>query len=377
LPALEIVGPFRGASGYDRHTREFVRHFVRHGVTVRLRQLAGWSADLPPAMRDTWFDALESTAVDADTVLHFTMPNHAHPRGGKRNINYTMFEAAGIPRDWVRRAHDHDLVIVPTESSRAAWADSGVPPERLRIAPLGVDSDFFLQRGVPIDLTLANGRALSSYRTRFLNIAELRPRKNALGLIRCWLQATTANDDAVLILKQGVFAPRALQQFGADLDAMLRRLGRPLETAAPIVLLNAVLTDEQIRSLYATATHYISMSKGEGWDNVMMEAAVCGLQLVAPRHSAYPSYLGDEDATWIPAVEKPAIFEGRMAQEDQIFFRGLSWWEPDEDAATEIIRRIVRGEQPPARSPRERIAAEYAWPRSAKKLLDTIAEEAS
>jgi glycosyltransferase involved in cell wall biosynthesis len=351
-----------------------VRHIVRHGVAVRLQQLTGWSIDLPPAMRDTSFDALQSTQVEADTVLHFTMPNHARPRTGKRNINYTMFEAAGIPGDWVRRAGEHELVVVPTESSRAAWANSGVPDERLRVSPLGVDGEFFLQSAGPADLTLRNGRTLASYRTRFLNIAELRPRKNALGLIRCWLRATSAADDAVLILKQTVYQPRTVAQFSADLAAMLRTLGRSLDSAAPIVMLTSILTDDQLRSLYTTATHYISMSRGEGWDNVMMEAAVAGLQLIAPHHSAYPSYLGEDDATWIPAAQRPAVFEGQMGSEDEVFFRGLSWWEPDEDAATEIIRRIVRGEQQPSRSPRARLAAEYSWMNAAKKLLDVISE---
>lgn len=45
---LDIVGPFRGPSGYDRHTREFARAIVNRGVDVRLTNLDGWSPDLPP-----------------------------------------------------------------------------------------------------------------------------------------------------------------------------------------------------------------------------------------------------------------------------------------------------------------------------------------
>src|SRR5262249_33467946 len=97
--SLEVVGPFKGSSGYDRHTREFVREFIRQGVSVKLPPLPGWSIDLPPELRETWFDSLDAP-VSADTLLHFTMPNQAQPRSGKRNVNYTMFEAEKIPQLW-------------------------------------------------------------------------------------------------------------------------------------------------------------------------------------------------------------------------------------------------------------------------------------
>jgi hypothetical protein len=202
--SLEVIGPFKGSSGYDRHTREFVREFVRQGVRVRLEHLAGWSVDLPAELRETWFDSLQAP-VDAETVLHFTMPNHAWARRGKRNVNYTMFEADRIPRQWAECAAAHDLIVLPTESSFKAWANSGVPEERLRISPLGVDGQFFSAPAEPLPLTTTEGRPVACYRTRFLNIAELRPRKNHLGLLRSWIRATKRDDDAVLLLKVSVF----------------------------------------------------------------------------------------------------------------------------------------------------------------------------
>src|ERR1043166_1860365 len=44
---LKVVGPYKGASGYDRLTREFVREFVRRSVRVELHDLPGWSIPLP------------------------------------------------------------------------------------------------------------------------------------------------------------------------------------------------------------------------------------------------------------------------------------------------------------------------------------------
>ncbi len=369
--SLEVVGPFKGSSGYDRHTREFVREFVRQGVSVHLTNLQGWSLDLPTAMRETWFDTLDAP-VSADTLLHFTMPNQARPQNGKRNVNYTMFEAERIPQAWATCAEAQDLIVVPTASSYSAWALSGVPEARLRICPLGVDGKYFSTPAKPARLTTSQGRSLASYRYRFLNIAELRPRKNHLGLLRSWIRATCSEDDAVLVLKGSVFQEGVMDEFQSDLAAMQHSLGRSLSEAAPVILIPTIVSNDMVRSLYAAATHYLSLSRGEGWDQAMMEAAVAGLELIAPKHSAYLSYLVDEEAHLIPASLKPARFEGRMGIADWTWFRGLRWWEPDEDAAVEIIRSIVRGQAKPKCSPQARIARDYTWEKAARRLLELI-----
>src|SRR5439155_22643603 len=97
--AVEVIGPFKGPTGHDRHTREFVRQLVRRGARVQLTPLNGWSPDLPHGVRDTWFDSL-TAPIDASIALHFTMPSLCRPRAGKINVNYTMFEADRIPADW-------------------------------------------------------------------------------------------------------------------------------------------------------------------------------------------------------------------------------------------------------------------------------------
>jgi glycosyltransferase involved in cell wall biosynthesis len=370
MESLEVIGPFRGTSGYDRHTRELVRAFVQAGLAIELIPLEGWSIDLPPSQRETWFDDL-SAPVTADTTLHFTMPNQARPRAGKRNVNYTMFEANRIPQAWVDCAAAHERIVLPTRSSFEAWLESGVPEERLRICPLGV-SAFFAEHSPPLPVTDRFGNPAVSYTYRFLNIAELRPRKNHLGLLRTWMRATQAGDDAILLVKCDQW--QAFTRFQADVLRMQAQRGCTLAEAAPVVFIVDSLTDAQMRSLFNTATHYISLSKGEGWDLVMMEAAVAGLDLIAPYHSAYACYLRDDEAAFIPAALVPAVSEGETRSEDQIFFDGSAWWEPDEDAAVALIRHIIGGQAPSKHSPRARFLREYSWTNAARRLIEVIEE---
>jgi glycosyltransferase involved in cell wall biosynthesis len=375
LQSVEIIGPFRGTSGHDRHTRELVRHLAALHVRVQLTNLNGWSVPLSANVREGWFDTL-GAPVDARVALHFAMPPHCRPRGGKINVNYTMFEADRIPRAWVALARDHACIVVPELSSARAWIDSGVPESKVRISPLGVDGEYFGTPVEPLPLTLPDGRAVSSFSVRILNVAELRPRKNHIGLVRAWLRATHRDDDAVLILKCTAFQSRALDLLRDDLQDMQRTLGRSLAGAAPILMLTALLPDEQMRALYQSATHYVSMSFGEGWDLAMMESAAAGLALIAPRHTAYVSYLTDEDAELIDARCVPAGFEGRVGVEDRVFFDGANWWRPDEDAAVATLSRIIRAGQPAKPSPRERIVRDYSWQRAATRLVEVLEEVA-
>ena len=364
------MGPFRGASGYDRVTREFVRQFVALGVDVHLRNLDAWSSPLPVELRESWFDDL-ATPNGAETVLHFVMPSHVRPQAGARNVNYAMFEADRIPADWAARARRCERVAVSTRASRDAWIASGVDPARVCVSPLGVDGEFFSQRCDPLTIAVGDGRAVADFGTRFLHVGELRPRKNQLGLVRAWLRATVRDDDAVLIIKCPAVQHMVDQLLG-DISATQHELGLALKEAAPIVLMPALLSELQMLGLYATASHYISMSCGEGWDLVTMEAALAGLHLVVPRHTAYLEYLHEGDAEFIPTALVPATFLGRTGAEDQVFFEGSRWWRPVEEAAADIIRGAIDGRRARQPPPSARLASTYTWEAAGRRLLELL-----
>ena len=241
--ALAVRGSFRGVTGHDHHTREFVRHLAARGVRITLTDIPQWHpVKLPPETRDPWFDQLEAPArastpsppspaspvSPASTVLHFCMPHQVTQDPGRLTVNYTMFEASPVPAGWAGRS---DLVVVPTESSRQAWLAAGHPPDQLATCPLGVDVDRFRPGREPLPLTAPDGRPVAGYRVRVLNVSEPRPRKNLTGLLRTWITATSAGDDAILIVKLGP-APRPAQ---AALFAQLARLQPALGQAAPVL----------------------------------------------------------------------------------------------------------------------------------------------
>lgn len=374
LKALRVRGPFKGMTGYDHVVRAMVRGLHARGVRIQLIDFPGWSpALLPEALRDPWFDSL-SQPVSPDAVLHACMPHQARRARGVRNVNLTMFEASRVPEAWVKKNLRDDLVVVPTKSSVRVWVSGGYPRERIRNCPLGVDTEAFRPGLPPLDLDDGRGGRVGDHRVRFLNVSDLTPRKNLRGLVRTWLLATVRKDDAVLVLKLSCGSEALLTRFMQDLARMERDMGKTLNDAAPVVfLINRTFPDFEMPRLYASATHYWSLSRGEGWDLPMLEAAATGLELIAPAHSAYLDYLDEHVARLIPVRTVRA--DAREDRGLQAYFAGAEWWEPDEDDAASRISKAV-GERGLDRgnAARELVEARYTLQQAADRLLHILNE---
>ncbi|QCO17384.1 hypothetical protein D3869_19280 (plasmid) [Azospirillum brasilense] len=355
---LAVRGAFTSATGYGRFCQRFIRTLRRRAVPLQAIGIFGpesWEEDLgPPA--------------PAKALVNFLIPLAVERVPGLATVTFTMFEGTRIPPAWRRQSEHSDLIIVPSESSRVAWAAQGFPEDRLRVCPLGVDPEDSAADGPVPTLVDPRGRRVSSYRHRFLNVSDFIPRKNIDGLLRVWLRGTASTDDAVLILKLGNGKNPA---FGAELGDLVRRteaaVGKRMADAAPVVLINQLLSDADMTGLMRAANHYWSMSHGEGWDLPLSKAGAMGLSLIAPRHSAYVDYLDDRVARLIPSAVRPA----RLPYSERAYppFHGLDWWDPDEDAAADILTAIIRSGGTDHPSARGHLVEGFSWSRAADRLL--------
>src|SRR5262249_26558239 len=133
--------------------------------------------------------------------------------------------------------------------------------------------------------------------------------------------------------------------------------------------ITGTLPPDAMPSVYAAATHYISMSRGEGFDLAMVEAGVSGLQLIAPRHTAYLDYLNDGIAYLVPVVPQDASMPDDPATDELLC--GAHWWEPDQDEACAIIRGIIAGQAELKPSGRATLS-KLSWSQTAERLEQLV-----
>lgn len=360
---LAVRGTFRNTSGYAFMVRQFVRRLDSAGVPLHLTDVpVSFLKSMDSGQRDPFFEGFDRP-VRARAVLQFVIPNLAEPVPGLGSVLFSMSETRTVPPDWVNYSLRHPHLIVPTPSSAEAWTRGGFPAERVHLCPLGVDPRPLSSGIQPRPVRDARGRLLSDYRTRIVNISDLTLRKNLDGLLRVWLRATRADDDAALLLKIGKGTSGEEAKITGFLAAAAAAVGKTLAAAAPVFVVSGSFSDDEMTGLLAAATHYWSMSHGEGWDLPMTQAGAMGLTLIAPCHSAYTAYLDDGVALMLPARPAP----GRPP------YAGLEWWSPDEDAAADTIARVVGGDAE-ARSARERLAGEFSWERAGERLIAVLRE---
>lgn len=369
---LLVRAPFSVLSGYGDFAQHFVRSLMERGTTLRLAGLKG-EESWRPAFADPILQAAArrlGEPVRARLALTVLTPPLVEPVPGLPTVNYTMFEGPRIPPAWAACSRGHDLVVVPTDSSRLAWIAAGHPEDRIRVCPPGIAPNHADAVAQPLPIIGPRGREVMDYRVRVLNISDFVARKNLGGLLRVWLRATRADDDAILILKVGKGGASLAGQMRRLVEQGMRAVGRRLEEAAPIALLTERYDDAGIAGLYAVATHYLSLSHGEGWDLPITRAGCLGAGLIAPRHSAYTAYLDDRVAHLIPCTTGPAL----MPYSNDYYppFHRLDWWHPDEDAAAETLARVIRDPDGERRDAARHLMDNFTWDAAARRLLDAL-----
>jgi Flp pilus assembly protein TadD/glycosyltransferase involved in cell wall biosynthesis len=369
---LLVRAPFSVLSGYGDFAQHFVRSLMECGQSLRLVGLTG-----EESWRPSFADPILQAAVRRlgeplrpRLALSVLTPPLVEPIPGVPTVNYTMFEGPRISPSFAACNRRHDLVIVPTDSSRLAWIAAGHPEDRIRVCPPGIAPNPADAGALPLPIAGPRGRGVMDYRVRVLNISDFVARKNLDGLLRVWLRATRAADDAILILKVGKGGPALVGEVRRLVEQCMRATGRRLEEAAPIALLTDRYDEQAIAALYAMATHYFSLSHGEGWDLPITRAGCLGAGLIAPRHSAYTAYLNDEVAHLIPCTTGPALMP--YSTDYYPAFHGLDWWHPDEDAAADILSRVIRDPEGERRDAARHLMDNFTWDAAARRLLDAL-----
>ena len=187
------------------------------------------------------------------------------------------------PYDVERERAEHALahtVVCACEFSRASLVDQGVVPEDIVVVPYGVDSDLF--RPAP---------RLSEPRFRLLFVGAIIPRKG----VRYLLEAARR-----LHLPRGSVG-------------LVGHLGVPREALAPYEDLCVHVPHvprNELPALYRQGAVFAFPTLIEGFGLVLLEAAACGLPIIATTNCGAPELFGDVPCgALVPPADLEALTE--------------------------------------------------------------------
>ena len=196
----------------------------------------------------------------------------------------TFFETDALADAEVRQLASLDVVLVATEWGREAAISAGLAPDRLRVAPMGVDTDVFAPSDPPADGP-----------TVFLNVGKWERRKGQDVLIEAFGRAFSADDDVELRL--------LCDNFIAGRDAMWKQEVAASARADKITVLEREPTRVGLAARMAEAHCGVFPARSEGWNLGLVEMLAVGRDVIATDYAAHTQYLTPSNARLISVDE--------------------------------------------------------------------------
>jgi glycosyltransferase involved in cell wall biosynthesis/GT2 family glycosyltransferase len=317
------LGALLGRSGYAAAGRGVVQAAHRVGLPVlALVTDAAGDCMAPPDLPLTAQDFAPGLAViHGLPVMPSGIPfwERATAELGLPVVGATCFETEGIPASWVEPCNRVREVWVPSRFNARTFADAGVDPERIHVVPYPVDTDR-LRPG------RAGGRPPGAPVT-FLSVFEWTWRKGWDVLLRAWAEEFAA-DDPVRLLVVTYRGAGAAGEGGVEEQAVahLAALGAGPDEVADIELVLDPVPHAAMADLYASADAFVLPTRGEGAGMPVLEAAACGVPVVATAWGGHEELMLPETA--FPVAVERMVEAPPALLADNGLYRGLLLAEP-------------------------------------------------
>ena len=273
-----------------------------------------------------------------DLFVHVTIPNEFEKKG-KYNIGVTAgIETDRVSHVWIQKCNEMNLVIVPSEHAKKVFLDTVVDwtnqqtgeQGQLKIdrAPVvcweGVNADLFKEKAFENRIGLELDSSFN-----FLHVGQWgsggfgEDRKNISSMLKVFFETFRGNKDVGLVLKTNM-----AKNSDTDHEAVKERIRQIKEAlkmteanCPPVYLVHANLTEEEMADLYnhPKIKAYLTLTHGEGFGIPTLEAAMCGMPVIATNWSGHLDFLNqgkfiplDYDLADVPqsAIWEPLIIKG-------------------------------------------------------------------
>lgn len=290
---LECVfcGSLMSYSGYSKMNRNLVFHLSNRNVRVKLED-ASDSVDVN-AETQKQLKFLENTNVSphAPKIYSMTVPSSVTHSGKK--IAYTMMESSSLHKDYCEKLNLMDELWVPSNFGKQLMQKSNIHPP-IYVMPLGVDVD----RYKPNCGIMNFGDAMRNF--KFLCVFKYSRRKGVDILLRAFMEEFDGKEDASLLLVTSPLNTQAgtqgTQTFLDDFNDIKQAVKKKEEDLPHIALYTKSINEKNMPKIYNSCNAFCLISYGEGFSLTPMEAASCGLPIIASNVTAHTDFLNNDNS---------------------------------------------------------------------------------
>lgn len=328
-------GPLLGRSGYAGAGRGMVRAAADIGLPLLAligdTPVDGLAAPVLPLPEQDFNPGL--VVVHNPPVLPngYRVWEDARSWLGLPVIGATCFETEGIPASWVEECNAAREVWVPSGFNVRTFTDAGVDPALVHAIPYPVDTAVLH----PVARERDPGAPVT-----FLSIFEWTWRKGWDVLLQAWAEEF-AKDEPVrlrVVTYRGAGA-------GGEGDVMeqalghLGTLGVDAEGIADIELVLDPVPHKDMPDLYRSADAFVLPTRGEGAGMPILEAASCGVPVIATAWGGHEELM--TDATAFPVRLERMVEAPSALLVDNGLYEGLLLAEPSVASLRAQMRAVV------------------------------------
>ncbi len=380
-----VRGPLLSCTGYGEHSRQVFQWALSKGWNVHA-VIVPWGMctyHINPNTQNGLIGRVMNASaplpegVRADLSLQIQLPDEWDPGLAKVNIGVTAgVEADRCSQNWVAACRMMDHVIVPSTFTRSVFLNSGLEDNRISCVPEAYTCGHEKTPGYQ---SIRDG--LESLPTKFnlLVFGQLTgqtpetDRKNTFYCLK-WISEAFKNDPDVGIIVKTNMGRLTVQDREVTTNIFLQLLREIRPGPYPrFYLAHGLMDNNEITALYEceTVKALVAPTRGEGWGLPILDAAVCGLPVMATAHSGHMDFMKkvkfldlDYDEIDVPQIK----LDGRC------FVEGARWVEPKEGNFKSRLMKLRKGSAKPrewAQAAAPTIREEYSLP-SIFKEYDSV-----
>ena len=329
-PGITLIGYAHAEMGVGEAMRRLAGSVSAAGIPFEVVNIA-LPADrrqqdhtLAPHVVEAPGRALNVFCVNADMVSSTISTLGASTMSGRYNVLRPFWELPHLHHSWLEPLRQFDEVWAPTRFVQQAFSASGFG--KVVHVPVSID--------VPIDMAPARDHfGIPANATAYLfafDFSSFPARKNPEAVLDAWAAAFggDARADVALVIK-------TMGQGPGRLD-VLSRLRSLAERDPRIIIIDAVLSREDMYRLTASTDVFVSLHRSEGFGLGIAEAMAMGKVAIATDFSGSADFVTRE--TGFPVPYRLA----EVQPEDYPYFiPGQHWAEPDIESAARAMRNLA------------------------------------
>ena len=332
------VGPLYQTEGYGSISRNYLIGLHRIGFPVRAVNFGPPpNRRLPPNTLALLRQLRHADIGDAPIGVVNWSPD-LYPmvkfRGVCKKVGLTLFETDRVPTAWVPWCREMDEIWVPTRFNFETFSQSGIPPEKLRVIPYGIDTRQFRPLA-------GRERRPGQKGFTFLYNFTLDWRKGFDLLLEAYFSEFTPADDVSLILKTcwvphgGIVSTDVREVL---LSSVSKKFRRPAETLPHWEVMDQRISEQELIQLYAASDLYTSTERACGWGFPVMEAMAMKVPVAGIDWGGSTEFLTPHNSLLIPTTGRMVPVDDRLAEARRTLYAGHQWAE----VTVEAVRKVMR-----------------------------------